>query len=146
MNPNFRNIALWAIILLLVLALVSVFQSPGARVVGQELNYSGFVDALDRGRVDRVVISGSDITGTFNDGSGAFQTYSPVDTRLLDKMRDRGVNITFRSPNQESPWYMSLLVNWLPLVFFLGVWIFMSRQMQNGAGRAMGFGKSKAKL
>jgi cell division protease FtsH len=146
MNPNFRNIALWAIILMLVLALVSVFQSPTGRVVGQELNYSGFVDALDRGRVDRVVIAGNDVTGTFNDGSGAFQSYAPVDPRLLEKMRDRGVNITFRSQTQESPWYMSLLVNWLPLVFFLGVWIFMSRQMQNGAGRAMGFGKSKAKL
>ncbi len=146
MNPNFRNIALWAVILLLVLALVSVFQSPGARVAGQELNYSGLVDAIDRGRVDRVVISGSDVTGAFNDGSGAFQAYAPIDARLLDRMRDRSVNITFRSPNQENPWYMSLLVNWLPLVFFLGIWIFMSRHAQNGAGRAMGFGKSKAKL
>ncbi|OYU49813.1 MAG: cell division protein FtsH [Rhizobiales bacterium PAR1] len=146
MNPNFRNIALWAIILLLVLALVSVFQSPSSRSSGHEISYSTFVDAVDKGKVDRIVVSGYEVQGSFNDGSGAFQSYGPMDSRLLEKLRDKNVNISFRSPNADSPWYMSLIVNWLPLIFFLGVWIFMSRQMQNGAGRAMGFGKSKAKL
>ncbi|MCA1951817.1 MAG: ATP-dependent zinc metalloprotease FtsH [Hyphomicrobiales bacterium] len=146
MNPNFRNIALWAIILLLVLALVSVFQSPSGRTGGQDLPYSGFLDAVERGQVDRVVISGHEIQGSFNDGRGAFQTYAPFDPRLVERLREKNISITVRSPNADSPWYMSLLLNWLPILFFLGVWIFMSRQMQNGAGRAMGFGKSKAKL
>jgi cell division protease FtsH len=146
MNPNFRNIALWAVILLLVLALVSVFQSPSSRTGGQEVPYSSFLDAVERGQIDKIVIAGGDINGTYNDGRGAFHTVGPVDTRLVERMREKNINVSFRSPNADSPWYMSLLVNWLPILFFLGVWIFMSRQMQNGAGRAMGFGKSKAKL
>ncbi len=146
MNPNFRNIALWAIILLLVLALVSVFQSPTSRTAGQEISYSTFVDAVEKGRIDKIVISGSDVQGTFNDGSGNFQAYAPIDSRLLERIREKSINVSFRSPNADTPWYMSLIMNWLPLIFFLGVWIFMSRQMQNGAGKAMGFGKSKAKL
>jgi cell division protease FtsH len=146
MNQNFRNIALWAIILLLVLALVSVFQSPSGRSGGQEIPFSSFVESLDKGRVDRVTISGWDVQGTYNDGGGAFVTYGPVDDKIREKLREKNTNVTFRSPNADTPWYMSLLVNWLPIIFFLGVWIFMSRQMQNGAGRAMGFGKSKAKL
>ena len=146
MNPNFRNIALWAIILLLVLALVSVFQSPNTTARGQEIPYSAFLDEVEKGRVDRVVISGPDINGTFNDGRGAFHSYGLIDSRLVDRLRERNVALSFRSPNADSPWYLSLLMNWLPILLFLGVWIFMSRQMQNGAGRAMGFGKSKAKL
>ncbi|MCZ8185256.1 MAG: ATP-dependent zinc metalloprotease FtsH [Beijerinckiaceae bacterium] len=146
MNQNFRNIALWAIILLLVLALVSVFQSPSGRTGGQEIPFSSFVESLDKGRVDKVVVSGWDVQGSFNDGSGNFVTFGPVDDKIREKLREKNTNVTFRSPNADTPWYMSLIVNWLPIIFFLGVWIFMSRQMQNGAGRAMGFGKSKAKL
>jgi len=146
MNPNVRNIALWAIILLLVLALVSVFQSPSGRSSGQEISYSTFVDAVEKGRIERMVFSGSEVSGTFNDGSGSFQAYVPMDSKLIERIREKHINVSFRSPNADNPWYMSLIVNWLPLIFFLGVWIFMSRQMQNGAGRAMGFGKSKAKL
>ena len=146
MNPNIRNIALWAIILLLVLALVSVFQSPSGRIAGQELPYSTFLDEVEKGRVDRVVITGPDIQGTFRDGQGSFQTFAPFDARLVERLREKGVTINVRSQTSESPWYMSFLVNWLPLIVFAGIWIFMSRQMQNGAGRAMGFGKSKAKL
>jgi cell division protease FtsH len=145
-NQNVRNIALWAIILLLVLALVSVFQSPSGSRAGQDVPYSVFLDELDKGRIERVTVSGPDISGTFRDTAQGFTTFGPVDSRLLEKMREKNVTVTIRSPNADSPWYMSLLLNWLPLIVFLGVWIFMSRQMQNGAGRAMGFGKSKAKL
>jgi cell division protease FtsH len=146
-NPNIRNIALWAIILLLVMALFSVFQSPSGGRSQQEISYSAFTEAVDRGRIDRVIVTGLyEATGTFNDGGGTFSTYGPFDDKMRERLRERNVNVTFRSPNADNPWWMSLLVNWLPLIVFLGVWIFMSRQMQNGAGRAMGFGKSKAKL
>ncbi|CAN1533605.1 HflB ATP-dependent Zn proteases [Rhabdaerophilaceae bacterium] len=146
MNPNVRNIALWAIILLLVLALVSVFQSPSGRQAGQEVPYSVFLDEVEKGRVERVTITGPDIQGTFRDTQQVFSTFGPADTRLLEKLREKGVTTTIRSPNADSPWYMSFLLNWLPIIAFIGVWIFMSRQMQNGAGRAMGFGKSRARL
>ena len=146
MNPNVRNIALWAIILLLVLALVSVFQSPSGRQAGQDVPYSVFLDEVEKGRVERVTITGPDIQGTFRDTHQGFATFGPADTRLLEKLREKGVTTTIRSPNADNPWYMSFLLNWLPIIAFIGVWIFMSRQMQNGAGRAMGFGKSRARL
>jgi len=148
MNPTYRNIALWAIILLLVLALVSVFQSPSGRGNAQDIPYSSFLDEVEKGRVDRITISGLEVQGTFRDNGATFQTYIPAirDERLIPTLREKGVSINVRSPNADSPWYLSFLYNWLPIIIFLGVWIFMSRQMQNGAGRAMGFGKSKAKL
>jgi cell division protease FtsH len=146
MNPNVRNIALWAIILLLVLALVSVFQSPSGRSAGYEIPYSAFLDEVEKGRIEQVSIAGPDIQGRYNDGRGVFQTVAPFDPRLVDRLREKGIAITVRPPGGDSPWYIALLMNSLPLLAFLGIWVFMSRQMQNGAGRAMGFGKSKAKL
>ncbi len=74
MNPNVRNIALWAIILLLILALVSVFQSPTSRQAGQELPYSAFLDEVEKGRVERVTITGGEIHGTFRDTQQGFVT------------------------------------------------------------------------
>ncbi|MCA3629854.1 MAG: ATP-dependent zinc metalloprotease FtsH, partial [Methylobacterium sp.] len=146
MNPNVRNIALWAIILLLVLALVSVFQSPASRQGGQELPYSAFLDEVEKGRVERITVTGGEIQGTFRDTQQAFVTLGPVDTRLIEKLREKNVTTAFRSPNADNPWYIGFLLNWLPIIAFIAIWIYMSRQMQNGAGRAMGFGKSRARL
>src|SRR6185295_2622584 len=63
-----------------------------------------------------------------------------------DNGRISNVVITARPPSDNTPWFIALLVNWLPILVFIGAWVFLSRQMQSGAGRAMGFGKSKAKL
>jgi len=146
MNPNVRNIALWAIILLLVLALASVFQSPTGRQAGQELPYSAFLDEVEKGRVERITVTGGEIQGTFRDTQQGFVTLGPVDTRLIEKLREKNVTTAFRSPNADNPWYIGFLLNWLPIIAFIAIWIYMSRQMQNGAGRAMGFGKSRARL
>jgi cell division protease FtsH len=148
MNPNVRNIALWAIILLLVLALVSVFQSPGGRQASHEMPYSAFLDEVEKGRVERVTISGLEISGTFRDNGAPFVTQAPPlrDEKLIPTLREKGVVITARSLNADNPWYMTFLLNWLPIIAFIAIWIYMSRQMQNGAGRAMGFGKSRARL
>jgi cell division protease FtsH len=145
MNPNLRNFALWTIIFLLVLALVTLFQNQGSRTASTEIPYSVFLDDVDAGRVERVVISGNEISGTIS-GKGTFTTYAPQDPRIVERLHDKKVAITARSPNADTPWYISLLANWLPLLVIVGLWIFMSRQMQNGARGAMGFGKSKAKL
>jgi cell division protease FtsH len=145
MNPNLRNFALWTIIFLLVLALVTLFQNQGSRTASSEIPYSVFLDDVDAGRVERVVISGNEISGTIS-GKGTFTTYAPQDPRIVERLHDKKVAITARSPNADTPWYVSLLANWLPLLVIIGLWIFMSRQMQNGARGAMGFGKSKAKL
>ena len=145
MNPNFRNFALWVIIFLLVLALVTLFQNPGQRAGGSEIAYSQLLNDAETGRITSVVISGQEISGTYSDGR-TFSTYAPFDTQLVGRLREKGVQITARPPQDSTPWFISLLVNWLPILVFIGAWIFLSRQMQSGAGRAMGFGKSKAKL
>ncbi|MBS7696627.1 MULTISPECIES: ATP-dependent zinc metalloprotease FtsH [unclassified Chelatococcus] len=145
MNPNFRNFALWVIIFLLVLALVTLFQNPGSRGTANEIPYSQLLNDADAGRITSVVISGQDITGTYTNG-GSFRTFAPNDPSLVGKLSQKGVQITAKPPSDSTPWFIALLFNWLPLLVFIGAWIFLSRQMQSGAGRAMGFGKSKAKL
>jgi cell division protease FtsH len=145
MNPNLRNFALWTIIFLLVLALVTLFQGQGNRQASRDVPYSRFLDDVDQGRVQSVTISGNEISGTLTDGT-TFATYSPFDPRIVERLHERKVLISARSPQADTPWYMSLLASWLPLMVIIGLWIFMSRQMQNGTRGAMGFGKSKAKL
>jgi cell division protease FtsH len=145
MNPNLRNFALWTIIFLLVLALVTLFQSQGSRTASRDVPYSRFLEEVDGGRVQSVTIAGNEISGTLADGS-TFSTYAPFDPKIVERLHDRKVLINARSPQADTPWYMSLLASWLPLMVIIGLWIFMSRQMQNGARGAMGFGKSKAKL
>src|SRR5918994_3888009 len=145
MNPNFRNFALWVIIFLLVLALVTLFQNPGHRSGGSDIAYSQLLAEADNNNVKSVVISGNEISGTFGDGR-TFTTYAPFDPSLVQKLAQKGVQINARPPSDNTPWFIALLVNWLPILVFIGAWIFLSRQMQSGAGRAMGFGKSKAKL
>ena len=146
MNPNFRNFALWVVIFLLVLALVTLFQSPSQRSSTNEIPYSQLINEADSGKISSVVVSGQEISGSFSDGRN-FVTYAPYgDPGLLKTLAQKGVTVSARAPSEGTPWFMALLVNSLPFVIFIGLWIFMSRQMQNGAGRAMGFGKSKAKL
>src|SRR4051794_30744527 len=145
MNPTFRNFALWVVIFLLVLALVTLFQNPGHRTGGSDIAYSQLLSEADAGRIANVVISGPEISGTFTDGR-TFTTYAPNDPMLVSKLQQKGVQITARPQSDNTPWFIALLVNALPFVLFIGAWVFLSRQMQSGAGRAMGFGKSKAKL
>ena len=145
MNANLRNFALWVIIVLLLLALFTLFQNPGQRASSQDISFSQLLSEVDNGRVRDVLIQGPDIHGTFTDGR-SFQTYAPSDPTLVQRLYGKGVAITARPQGDSVPWFVSLLVSWLPFIALIGVWIFLSRQMQGGAGKAMGFGKSRAKL
>lgn len=145
MNANLRNFALWVIIVLLLLALFSLFQSPGQRTSANEISFSQLLSDVDQGRVRDVVIEGPNISGSFTDGR-QFQTYAPNDPSLVQRLYGKGVSITARAPTDNVPWFVSLLVSWLPFIALIGVWIFLSRQMQGAGGKAMGFGKSRAKL
>lgn len=145
MNANLRNFALWVIIVLLLLALFTLFQNPGQRAASQDISFSQLLTEVDANRVRDVVIQGPDIHGTFTNGS-SFQTYAPSDPTLIKRLYDAKVSITAKPPGDNVPWFVSLLVSWLPFVALIGVWIFLSRQMQGGAGKAMGFGKSRAKM
>src|SRR6187399_3230745 len=145
MNANLRNFALWMIIVLLLLALFTLFQNPGQRTTAQDISFSQLLSEVDQGRVRDVVIQGPDIHGTFSNGT-SFQTYAPNDPGLVQKLYSKGVAITARPPSDNVPWFVSLLVSWLPFIALIGVWIFLSRQMQGAGGKALGFGKSRAKL
>jgi cell division protease FtsH len=145
MNANLRNFALWVIIVLLLLALFTLFQNPGQRASSQDITFSQLLSEVDQNKVRDVVIQGPEIHGTFTNGS-SFQTYAPSDPTLVKRLYDGKVSITAKPPGDNVPWFVSLLVSWLPFIALIGVWIFLSRQMQGGAGKAMGFGKSRAKM
>ncbi|MBV9221172.1 MAG: ATP-dependent zinc metalloprotease FtsH, partial [Methylobacteriaceae bacterium] len=145
MNPNIRNFALWVIIFTLVLALVMLFQNPGQRSTTTDISFSKLLSDVDQGQVREVTISGREINGHYLNGQ-PFSTYAPSMPSLVDKLYAKNVSITAKPESEGNSWLLTLLVNGLPLIAFIGVWIFLSRQMQGAGGKAMGFGKSKAKL
>ena len=145
MNANLRNFALWVIIVLLLLALFTLFQNPSQRTSSTDISFSQLLTEVDAGKVRDVLIQGPEIHGTFTDGR-SFQTYAPNDPTLVQRLYGKGVSITARAQGDSVPWFVSLLVSWLPFIALIGVWIFLSRQMQGAGGKALGFGKSRAKL
>jgi cell division protease FtsH len=141
---NFRHFAVWIIIGLLLFALYNLFQGQSQRVGASDISYSDFIGKVETGEVKSVTIAGEVISGQYNDGR-SFQTYAPQDPNLITQLRDKGVDIKARPATDES-FLTSMLVSWFPILLMIGVWVFFMRQMQAGSGKAMGFGKSKAKL
>jgi len=139
-----RNAALWIIIILLLFALFNLFQGSGSRSAQTALPYSQFMEDVENGKVQEVTIQGNDITGRLSDGK-TFQTYAPDDPSLVEKLRKAGSQINAEPQESVNP-LLSILISWFPMLLLIGVWIFFMRQMQSGGGKAMGFGKSKAKL
>ncbi len=147
MNPNLRNLALWAIIALLLVALFTMFQSPQTQSGSRDIPYSQFLSDADSSRVKEVTITGNRIVGTYSGNGTTFQTYSPgVDDALVDRLQAKDVTVTVRPESDGSSGFLSYIGTLLPMILILGVWLFFMRQMQGGSRGAMGFGKSKAKL
>jgi cell division protease FtsH len=146
MNSHFRNFAIWVIIGLLLVALFNLFQNPAQGRRGNEIPYSEFLHAVDAKSVSEVVIQGRRITGKFSDNTAAFVTYAPEDPGLVERLRKQNIKIAARPTEEEVPSFLNVLVSWFPMLLLIAVWVFFMRQMQSGSGRAMGFGKSKAKL
>jgi len=142
---NFRNFALWVIIALLLVALFNVFQSPGQRTASNEISFSELLSEVDSGNVREVTIAGESITGVFKSNK-SFKTYAPNDPTLVTRLQKNNVIINAKPLDSGSPSLMDVFVSWFPMLLLIGVWIFFMRQMQGGGGKAMGFGKSKAKL
>ena len=139
-----RNLALWIVIALLVFALFNLFQGSPARGPENSLAFSEFVSEVERGEILEVTIQGQKITGHYRDGRN-FSTYAPEDPGLVGRLSERSVRIT-AVPADDGPTFWGILVSWFPFLILIGVWIFFMRQMQSGGGKAMGFGKSKARL
>ena len=149
MNANYQKLAIWAALLVLLLALYNLVSNPSQARRANEITYSEFLDAVEKGTVSEAVLAGNRISGSFRDagpnGAG-FSTYAPEDPNLVVKLRDKGVKFRARPAEDEVQSIASLLLSWFPMLLLIGVWVFFMRQMQSGSGRAMGFGKSRAKL
>jgi cell division protease FtsH len=141
-----RNLALWVIVALLLVALFNLFQPNSSnRQAGQQVAYSDFLNEVNGGRVRDVTIQGRTLTGQLSDGR-SFSTYTPEDPTLVSKLTDKGVRVVARPEESDVNPLFHYLLSWFPMLLLIGVWVFFMRQMQGGGGRAMGFGKSKAKL
>ena len=142
---NIRNLALWLFIALIVFGLFNLFSTSNTERNSINLTYSQFLDEVEIGSVKDVVIKGNNISGAFDDGR-QFKTYAANDPTLVERLNDRGVNISAAPLDDGYPSILGILISWFPMLLLIGVWIFFMRQMQGGRGGAMGFGRSKAKL
>lgn len=109
----------------------------------KDIIYTDMLTYLNNGEITEVTIQGEAILGKMANGS-TFKSYAPKDDELIGLLRQKNVKITAK-PQDENPWYM-ILVSWFPMLLLIGVWIFFMRQMQSGGGKAMSFGKSRARL
>jgi cell division protease FtsH len=142
LNPVYKNIALWLIITLMMVMLYNLFNQQ--HLAESNISYSEFLNMVDSERVADVVIQGQQLIVTDTNRS-KFRVYAPQDADLIKILRQKGVSIQAKPPT-ETPWYMSILVSWFPMLILIGVWIFFMRQMQAGGGKALSFGKSRARL
>jgi len=140
-----RNMALWIVIALLVFALFNLFQGTSQRGGQTTLAFSDFLTAVESGDIRDVTIQGPGITGHYRDGRN-FSTFAPNDPNLVPTLTKHGVRISALPYDNDTPTLFSILISWFPMLLLIGVWIFFMRQMQSGGGKAMGFGKSRARL
>lgn len=142
MNTFSKNLTLWLVISLMMILLFQIFKKE-TKQTGQ-LSYSQFLNMVEQGEVTQVTIQGDKIFGNSNQGR-FFRTFAPKDLELIQILRNKQIEITAK-PDDSSPWYMTILVSWFPMLLLIGVWIFFMRQMQAGGGKALSFGKSRARL
>jgi cell division protease FtsH len=145
MNNLGRNIALWVVVALFLVVLFNVFQPSSSANNATPVAYSSFLDEVNNGQVQDVTITGHDVTGTTKDGK-TFETYTPDDPTLVSKLIAANVHVDAKPQGDNMNPFLKVLISWAPMLLLIGVWIFFMRQMQSGGGRAMGFGKSRARL
>lgn len=143
MNPFYKNLSLWLVIILMMIMLYNIFNQnqPG----GQTVPYSEFISQVESGNVSRVTIQDQNLLVT-NSSNATYKVFAPNDLQLIPTLRDKGVIIEAKPP-AEAHWLVSIIASWLPMIILIGIWIFFMKQMQGGAGgKAMSFGKSRARL
>ena len=143
MNQVYKNLALFMVIGLIVILLFTVFST--SQQGGQESpNFSEFLRAVESGRVESVTIRGNLVNYTLKDGGQPLRTFIVDYPDLIKMLRERGVRIAVKPPD-SNPWY-TIVLQWFPMLLFIGVWIFFMRQMQGGGAKALSFGKARARL
>jgi cell division protease FtsH len=143
LNQFYKNLALWLVIGIVLIALFNIFNKP--IIIQSEVIFSDFMDQVEQGQVNEVMIRGDNITGKYIDDQAFETTAPPKYPDLIKALRDKNVRIVVVAPEQTS-WYMSVLISWFPMLLLLGIWMFFMRQMQVGGGKALSFGKSRARL
>jgi cell division protease FtsH len=142
LNPFYKNLALWLVITLMMIMLYNLFSQQNQHEAN--ISYSEFLSMVKDERIAEVVIQGQELLVT-DTTRNRFKIYAPQDPELINILRAKGITINAKPPS-ESPWYMSMLISWFPMILLIGVWIFFMRQMQSGGGKALSFGKSRARL
>ncbi|MFC1838898.1 ATP-dependent zinc metalloprotease FtsH [Thermodesulfobacteriota bacterium] len=141
MNQIYKNLALWLVIFLMIIMLYNLFQQQEATTT--EISYSDFLSMVESGDVYSLTIHGENLI-TGNSSQEKFRTYMYNDPDLIRRLEEKGIKFNFK-PKDESP-LLQIFVSWIPILIFIGIWIFFMRQMQSGGGKALSFGKSKARL
>ena len=140
---NARNIAFWVVLFLLILALFNLFNGTGSTLQSRTASYSEFVDAVEDGSVSNVVIDGEKVR--YRQGTEDFVTIRPDDAEVTELLIDNNIEVSVKE--QEQSGFQTFLLNLLPFLLLIGVWVYFMNRMQGGrGGGAMGFGKSKAKM
>jgi cell division protease FtsH len=143
-NQFYKNLALWLVISLMMILLFNMFNKP--RPTAEKINFSDFMTQVESGKITQVTIQGNDISGKYEGKDGKdFHTYKPSDADLTDKLLEKKIIVNAKPEEEKFSWF-SIFISWFPLLLLVGIWIFFMRQMQAGGGKAMSFGKSRAKL
>ena len=142
MNQFSRNLMLWAVIVLAMVMLFNMFQQPQSGA--HRVPFTEFLAKVDQGQILSVTMQGQTLIGKTTDNR-SIQTYAPQDAGLVNRLIEKKVEIKAEPP-EDSPWYMTILVSWFPMLLLIGVWVFFMRQMQSSGGKAMSFGRSRARL
>jgi len=141
-NQFYKNLALWLVISLVMILIFNMMTQKEPET--KSITYTAFLSAVEEGKIREVTVQGANIEGVYQDDS-RFSTYAPDDPNLVAELRSKGVVIQAKPEEDRSFWF-TMLVSWGPILLLIGVWIFFMRQMQSGGGKAMNFGKSRARL
>jgi cell division protease FtsH len=142
LNPFNKGIFVWLFIILLILFLFNIYHRRPKQY--ENVAFSDFVESVNADQVAAVTIQGKNISGAYKDGR-EFKTFAADDPELVKLMRQHRIKIQAK-PDDESGIWQSIFVSWFPMLLLIGVWVFFMRQVQIGGGKAMSFGKSRARL
>lgn len=144
-DSNKKSLAVWVIIFLVVITLANIFYKPREESKAEELSYSAFVDMVKKGDVVSATMQGQLLTGELKDNKN-FVTYAPEESGIVPLLQENNVEISAVPAVKEGDSWLMTLIAWLPMILFIGIWVFMMRQMASSNGKAMSFGKSRARL
>jgi cell division protease FtsH len=143
LNQFYKNMMTLAMAMLVLLAIVTFFRSTPEPT--NELTYSEFIDKVEKDDFVSVRIQGNEIEGD-DQGGETYKAYGPAEDKLLlDLLREKKIKVTYE-PREEPGFWQGVLMWWLPMILILGVWFLLFRQIQAGGGKAMSFGKARARL